>query len=160
MITEIIVQNTDKVFMRMSDPETAKRCADELVGATFNPRAVKEVFERFSNQGDDWFLESRPFYFSHQEQRELFVKWLMNLQPGEAFSKIDGTVRFLRVPLFRPTMSNEELERWRTNQPWLSRVNETNRSSQSSTGRPSSSDSSSGSRSSHPTRRRIDYLFD
>ena len=124
MITGIILNNTDHLWMKQGDFESATVAANDLLGVTFNPRSIKEVYQRTVRLGDQDFVETKLNYFTPQEQHALFVKWLMKLEVGEAFAKVGSTVRKIRIVSVESRVSNEEVEQWRINQPWLIGVKE------------------------------------
>lgn len=160
LITTIFMQNTNKCWMRQGTEEAARIAAKDLMGVTFSAYTVKEIEQQHIQQGDKFFITERMKYYTPQEQEALWVKWLMNLNVGEAFVKVGTDVRFIQTPLDEPQTTNEEIEAWRKQQPWLTTVNVTKQSFEWSTTQQSSSDTSSNSDSSSPTRRRIDDLFD
>lgn len=150
-VTTTIMQNTDKVYMCCSSPDVASKAADDLLGSTFDPYIIKQINERNVMLGDDEFIETRLDYYRHEELKALLVKYLMDLRVGEAFVKIDGQVRFITVPPFETSVTDEQAEQARKEQSWLIRP-ETLNSEESTNSTQSQSASSSRSPSTPVTR--------
>lgn len=122
-ITAIILNNTDHLWMRQGDFESASIAANDLLGVAFNPRSVKEIYQRTVRLGDNDFMETKLNYYTPQEQHALFVKWLMQLGVGEGFAKVGSDIRFIRITQIPSRITNEEIERWRCQQAWLEMPN-------------------------------------
>lgn len=120
-ITAIILNNTDHLWMRQGDFESASIAANDLLGVAFNPRSVKEIYQRTVRLGDNDFMETKLNYYTPQEQHALFVKWLMQLGVGEGFAKVGSEIRFIRITQTRSRITNEEIEEWRKQQPWITK---------------------------------------
>ena len=120
-ITTIIMQNTDHLWLCQGSYESAAIAANDLLGVAFSPRSVKEVRQRTIRLGDKDFVETALSYYSPQEQHALFVKWLMQLGVGEGFAKVGSVIRFIRITPTRLRVTNEEVEEWRKQQPWITK---------------------------------------
>lgn len=96
-LTEAVLQNTQHVWHAQGGEITARTAAADLL-PMLNPRAIKEIQERFVAIGDQQFIETRNIYFSLEEQQKRMMQWLLNLQRGQAFSRSGSQVRFLQIP--------------------------------------------------------------
>lgn len=143
VISRSILQNTDKVFMKQGSYDAAETAAKDLLGAIFDPRLLKQINERFTTVGDDLFLETRLDYFSPQEQLGLLIKWLMALQPGEAFVRVGNEVTLTRVPLFETQITDQQARETYRSQPCLQQPSEHKSHVKSSTGEQETTTSSS-----------------
>lgn len=106
--TNAVWNNTSQIILGCQSAEVARRAADAMTGM-INPHAVKEFHEKQIRLGEDDFIETYPRYFTVQEQHTQMMKWVMNLERGEAFTIQNGNVRFVRFPaLPTPTTLGEQ----------------------------------------------------
>lgn len=162
--TEAVIQNSAHFWGRCGSESVAEIAARDIAPLLFNPRAIKQTYQRLIQLGDQQFEETRHEFLSVQEQVELLKGIFMNMPLGWWVLKHGNEVSVLNVPPFETTVSDEEAEFQRRNQEWLVPLNlvnnETNESSTFSMPPPSRLNSSSNSESSPPTPSPLDDLFD
>jgi hypothetical protein len=138
--TEVVMQNSNHLWMRSASAAVAQRAAEDLAGA-IDPYAVKHIEYLVRQYQVGWEtvpvetetklhrggtnqsislrdrpvfhyeLAPRPTHFQPHEQLALLKKWNMTIARGEAFVKCDGRVSFVRFP--EPRASIDEESVWR-----------------------------------------------
>lgn len=155
--TEIVMQNTNHVWMRCDSERVALMGAKDLCGVLFNPYAVKETYESSFKLGENTFLERRPNYYSEHEQVSMLKKAIMCLPRAAGFAKVGNEVRYVQFPEFKPRTSAAEAEQKRKEQIWL---RETSHGGFSTTSTHTPQNKQSQQDSFRATRSPIEDLFD
>lgn len=162
--TEAVMQNSAHFWGRCGSEGVAEIAAKDIAPLLFNPRAIKQTYQRLIQLGDQQFEETRHEFLSVQEQIELLKGIFMNMPLGWWVLKHGNDVSVLNVPRFETRVSDDDAEIQRRNQEWLvplnTRESAINEFSTFSTQHPSRSSSSSDSESSPPTTSPLDALFD
>ena len=96
-VTQIILNNTNKMWFRADSQTIAEMAADDLM-VMFQPYAIKETTEMLRVIDDKKYIDRKVVYFSPSEQHQLIQKWVMSLPVGAAFVRFGNRVRYVQFP--------------------------------------------------------------